>query len=93
MANQPKIIFYFIDFNNEFKKRTFTLKQLPKDKYQLETKQTGYGAIKVFGYKNRSGFHFIISNPNSLCIGKIFTALRQYGLDWISEEFDDDEKL
>lgn len=87
------MILYFIDYNNEFKHRVFSLKNIPTTRYQLETKQTGYGSIKVLGYKNSKGFHYIIANPNSLCIGKIFSALRKYGLEWVSEEFENDEEL
>lgn len=87
------MILYLINFSNEFKRRDFQLKKVSKDKYQLETKCTEFGRLKVLGYKNSKGYHFIIANPDSLCIGKILSAVRCYGLEWISEEFEDEQEL
>lgn len=43
--------------------------------------------IYTYGFKDSSGYHFYIKNPTGMCIGRILTAIKLHGPDWIDEEF------
>lgn len=81
------MIYLKVDYNFDFKNRTFTMKNLVGDEPDFQKRTVKFNTFYTYGYSDPLGFHFIVKNPNGVCIGKILRALSSYAPEWIDDDF------